>query len=67
MANNQCPSNSIPGYQFNDHYDCVNAGYAIAQNTFRNLEELEDWDRDHINRNKLVIKFECKGLNVENT
>ena len=62
MANNQCPSNSISGYQFNDHYDCVNAGYAVAQKTFRNLLEMEEWDRDLINKNKIVIKFECRKV-----
>ena len=64
MANNQCPSNSISGYQFNDHYDCVNAGYAVAQSTFRNLEEMEEYSRDYIEESKLVIKFECKEIGV---
>ena len=58
----QCPSNTISGYQFNSHYDCVNAGYAIAQKTFRNLSELEEWDVNHINENKIVVKFECKQI-----
>ena len=40
ITTGQCPSSSISGYQFNSHYDCVNAGYAIAQTTFRNLKEL---------------------------
>jgi len=57
-----CPSSTISGYQFNSHYDCVNAGYAVAQKTFRNLKEYEEWDVDHINNNKIVIKFECKQL-----
>ena len=46
----------------NTHYDCVNSGYAVAQTTFRNLLEVEDWDQDHINKNKIVIKFECRKL-----
>jgi len=62
MATGKCPSNSIAGYQFNTHYDCVNSGYAVAQTTFRNLLEIEDWDQDHINKNKIVIKFECRKL-----
>ena len=63
MNTGQCPSNSISGYQFNTHYDCVNSGYALAQSTFRNLQELEEWDQEYINKNKIVIKFECKQIN----
>ena len=63
MITNQCPNQSIAGYQFTSHYDCVNAGYAVAQKTFRNLEALEEWDQDYINNNKIVIKFECRQIN----
>ncbi len=59
---NLCPNSSISGYQFDNHYECVNAGYAIAQNTFNNLNMLEEWDKDYINKNKTVIKFECKEI-----
>ena len=45
-----------------NHYDCVNAGYGVAQQTFRNLEELEEFERDYINQNKIVVRFECKQL-----
>jgi len=62
MNTGQCPNNTISGYQFNSHYDCVNAGYAIAQKTYRNLKELEEWDTNYINNNKIVVKFECKGI-----
>tara|TARA_R100000458_G_scaffold12773_1_gene10566 strand:+ start:930 stop:1163 length:234 start_codon:yes stop_codon:yes gene_type:complete len=61
---NQCPTSSIPGYQFNSHYDCVYAGYAIAQKTYKNLVEYEeDFDIDRLNREKLVVKFECRSVN----
>ena len=43
MLSNSCPSSTISGYQFKSHYDCVNAGYSLAQNTFRNLEEIEEY------------------------
>ena len=62
MSTGQCPNSSISGYQFNSHYDCVNAGYAIAQKTFRNLKEYEEFPRETIEKDKIVIKFECKGL-----
>ena len=61
---NQCPTSSIPGYQFNSHYDCVYAGYAIAQRTYKNLLEYEeDFDIDRLNREKLVVKFLCRSVN----
>ena len=62
MTTGECPNTSISGYQFDSHYDCVDAGYAIAQSTYRNLNKLEEWDKDYINQNKIVIKFECKEI-----
>ena len=62
MINNSCPENTIAGYQFTTHFDCVNAGYAIAQSTFRNLQEMEEYEREVIEKQKLVIKFECKKV-----
>ena len=62
MNTGQCPSSSVSGYQFTSHYDCVNAGYAIAQKTYRNLKELEEYDQNYINQNKIVVKFECKEI-----
>ena len=62
MLSNSCPSSTISGYQFESHFDCVNAGYAIAQNTFRNLEEIEEYNRDYIEQSKIVVKFECREL-----
>jgi hypothetical protein len=64
MLSNSCPSSTIAGYQFTNHYDCVNAGYAVAQSTFRNLEQMEEYSRDYIEESKLVIKFECKEIGV---
>ena len=63
MVSNQCPSSTISGYQFNTYFDCVNAGYGVAQQTYNNLKELEDWDKQYINENKIVIRFECKEVN----
>ena len=65
MNTGQCPNSSVSGYQFNSHYDCINAGYAIAQKTYRNLKELEEWDTNYINDNKIVVKFECKELSQD--
>ena len=66
MVNNSCPSSTIAGYQFTNHFDCVNAGYSVAQSTFRNLQEMEEFERQVIETRKLVIKFECKPIG-ENT
>ena len=65
MSTGQCPSSTVSGWQFNNHYDCVNAGYGIAQQTFRSLEELEEWDTNHINENKIVVKFECREVGAK--
>ena len=59
---NQCPSHSFAGYQFDNHYDCVAAGYRVAHDTFLNLKEIEEFEREKIEREKLVIKFECREL-----
>jgi 3-deoxy-D-arabino-heptulosonate 7-phosphate (DAHP) synthase class II len=65
MNTGQCPNSTISGYQFSSHYDCVNAGYALAQSTFRNLKEIEEWDLEYINKNKIVVKFDCKELGAK--
>lgn len=62
MINNSCPTSSVAGYQFTSHYDCVNAGYAIAQKTFRNLKDYEEYPRDILEKQKIAIKFECKEI-----
>ena len=65
MLSNNCPTSTIAGYQFNTHYDCVNAGYGVAQSTFRNLKELEEWDREYLEQSKIVVKFECKEVGTQ--
>ena len=67
VATGECPSNSITGFQFNNYYDCVVAGYKYSHNKFTKLEELEELEREYIEEKKLVIKFECKGLKATST
>ena len=67
MVSGECPSSNVSGYQFNNHYDCVVGGYKEAYNAFRSLEKMEQLEKTYIEDEKLVIKFERKGLNVENT
>ena len=65
VATGQCPSSSVSGWQFTSHYDCINAGYGVAQKTFKNLSELEEWDTNYINQNKIVVKFECREVGTK--
>ena len=65
MVSGECPSNTIAGYQFESHYQCVDAGYGVSQQTFRNLEDLEEWSREYIEQEKIAIRFECKELKVD--
>ena len=67
MNTNDCPSSTISGYQYNNHYDCVLSGYKLAHNTFLNLKELEEFEKSYIEDKKIVVKFECKALQVEDT
>ncbi len=62
MTTGECPSSHIPGYQFLTHYDCVNAGYGLAQKTFQGLQELEEFERDYMEREKVAVRFECKEI-----
>ena len=62
MLSNSCTSSTVAGYQFTNHYDCVDAGYAVAQSTFRNLKELEEYERAYVEQSKIVIKFECREI-----
>ena len=63
MANGKCDSSQIiTGYQFNNHYDCVVAGYKYSYNKFVNLEKDEELEREFIESKKMAVKFECKGL-----
>lgn len=65
ITTGQCPSSQIAGYQFNNHYDCVVGGYAIAQQTYKNLKELPDWDIPKFEEEKIVIKFECREIGTK--
>ena len=66
MLTNDCPSSSISGFQFSSHYDCVEAGYKMAYNEFKHLETLEEFDKEYIEEKRLVIKFECRGIETKN-
>ena len=65
MVSGECPSSTISGYQFESHYQCVDAGYGVSQQTFRNLQDLEEWSREYIEQQKIAIRFECKELKVD--
>tara|TARA_Y100001937_G_scaffold96771_1_gene131614 strand:- start:352 stop:552 length:201 start_codon:yes stop_codon:yes gene_type:complete len=65
MVTGECPSSTVSGYQFESHYQCVDAGYGVSQQTFRNLEDLEEWSREYVEQEKIAIRFECKELKVD--
>jgi len=67
ITTGQCHTNSITGYQFDNHIDCVVAGYKLSHYKFTKLQELEELEKEYIEEKKLVIKFECKGLQATNT
>jgi len=62
MVSNDCPSNFIPGYTFYSHSDCVEMGYRVAYNAFKSLEETEEFDKEYVENNKIVVKFECRAV-----
>ena len=64
LVHNNCPSSTFVGYTFNNHYDCVNAGYVFAQKMFRTLNELEEYDKSYIEQNRVVVKFECRPIEI---
>ena len=64
MVSGECPNHHIPGYTFKTHYECVQYGYRVAHGTFKSLEETEAFDREYIETNKIVVKFECQQIEV---
>jgi len=64
MVSGKCPNNHITGFQFNSHSECVEYGYKIAHSTFKSLDDNEEWDKEYVEKNQIVVKFQCKGLKV---
>jgi len=64
MVTNHCPSNHIPGFSFDSHTACVEYGYRVAHGTFKSLEETEEWDNEYVENQKIVVKFECRPVEV---
>ena len=63
MLTGKCIEPQIPGYQFNSHYDCALAGYALSQQSLKMLSEDEYYGLERINEERLAIRFECRELN----
>ena len=64
MLSNNCPSSHFPGYSFNSHSECVEYGYRLAYGTFKNLEEMEEMEKEYIENSRIVVKFECRAVEV---
>ncbi len=56
LVDGKCPVSSYLPYEFNNHLSCALAGY---QYSYKALVEL---DPETVNKEKLVVKFECKKL-----
>ena len=67
LTTGESPSSSITMQQFESHRDCVLGGYKAAHNAFKVLEKMEEFEREYIEKEKVVIKFECKGLQAYST
>jgi hypothetical protein len=37
-------------------------GYRVAYNAFKSLEETEEFDKEYVENNKIVVKFECRAV-----
>jgi len=64
MVSGECPNHHIPGFTFTSHTECVEYGYRVAHGTFKSLEDVEEFDREYVETNKIVVKFECQELQV---
>ncbi len=65
MVTGQCPSTHFSiKTSFETHYDCALNGYGVAQKTFMELKKMEDFERDVIEQQKLVVKFECRAIKI---
>ena len=62
MLNGKCIEPQIPGYQFESHYDCALAGYAMSQQSLKMLSTDEYYGIERINQERLAIRFECRQL-----
>jgi hypothetical protein len=56
LVNGQCPGSSYLPYEFNNHLNCALAGYVYSH------KALVELDPEIVNKEKLVVKFECKQL-----
>ncbi len=64
VVSGQCPSSHIPGFSFESHTACVEYGYRMAHSTFKTLKENEEFTDEYIENNKIVVKFECRPVQL---
>tara|TARA_Y100001937_G_scaffold62617_1_gene85922 strand:+ start:1015 stop:1254 length:240 start_codon:yes stop_codon:yes gene_type:complete len=65
MLSNTCPGGShVPGYSFETHTECVEFGYRLAHGTFKDLEKMEEMETEYIENSRIVVKFECKPVQL---
>ena len=64
MVSNECPDYTITGYQYNNYYDCVLNGYKVSHNTFKNLNALEEFEKEYMEKEQIAVKFECREVSA---
>jgi hypothetical protein len=64
MLSGQCPSSQITGYEFNSHSQCVETGYRVANDTFKNLKSLENMNEEYVENSRIIIRFDCRAVEI---
>ena len=65
MVSGKCPDHHIPGYSFETHAACVEYGYRVAHGTFKNLGEIQDFEKEYIESHRIVVRFDCRAVKVQ--
>ncbi len=65
VLDGQCANTIVTNFEFNSHYDCVKEGYRQSHNQFVKLKDLENSGTLDIERDKIVIEFQCKVVPSE--
>tara|TARA_R100000278_G_scaffold33_1_gene45 strand:- start:414 stop:584 length:171 start_codon:yes stop_codon:yes gene_type:complete len=42
----------------------VEYGYRVAHGTFKTLEETQEMEKEYIENSRIVVRFDCKAVNV---
>jgi|TARA_X000001382_G_scaffold129393_1_gene121314 hypothetical protein len=65
VLSGQCPSYQYTGHSFDTFSECTDFGYRLAYGTYRQLEINEEYTDEYIENSRIVVKFECKPIEIE--